>query len=296
MILKGWYLFSPGISGQKPGISRQNFWFSGFRGTSRTVWPPPLSDPCTWKTPTPPKNIRTKKFGFGFLLRAWFWCRVARKGEREKASKQFSIKPLRRALETCQVWGSPKASRIKANHPHFPHFPRLRVRIFSFSAFSAFSLCGVSSDPCFSGVRETIRIFRIFTVSGSNRWFRKSDRPALGWPALGDRESHLSAFLNLAQNGLKEGVRVKIVNAQPSDASGRNQVLSSGGPARWWVTLHVSLSVVGYCLRCTEKLPASMLGLPCYLGQCCSAGRMTGNWESRSDCGSARDLSRIGAG
>ena len=34
-----------------------------------------------------------------------------------------------------------------------------------------------------------VRIFRIFPVSGLNRWFRKSDRPALGWPALGDRDT-----------------------------------------------------------------------------------------------------------
>ena len=37
-------------------------------------------------------------------------------------------------------------------------------------------------------MRGTFRIFRVFSVSVSNRWFRKSDRPALGWPALGDRE------------------------------------------------------------------------------------------------------------
>ena len=37
------------------------------------------------------------------------------------------------------------------------------------SAFSAFLLGGISSDPCFSGVRGTVRIFRIFAVSGSNR-------------------------------------------------------------------------------------------------------------------------------
>ena len=78
--------------------------------------------------------------------------------------------------------GSPKASHIKASHPHFPHF-----RVFV-SALSAFLLFGISSDPCFSGVRGTFRIFRVFAVSVSNRWFRKSDRPALGWPALGDRD------------------------------------------------------------------------------------------------------------
>ena len=67
-------------------------------------------------------------------------------------------------------------------------FRIFRVLVSAFSAFSAFSLCGTSSDPCFSGVRGTVRIFRIFPVSGLNRWFRKSDRPALLWPALGDWE------------------------------------------------------------------------------------------------------------
>ena len=38
-------------------------------------------------------------------------------------------------------------------------------------------------------MRGAFRIFRVFTVSGSNRWFRKSDRPALLWPALGDRDN-----------------------------------------------------------------------------------------------------------
>ena len=121
-----------------------------------------------------------------------------------------------------QPWGSPKASYIKANQPHFPRF---RVRIFrilrsleksaktrqktrkyakrkqqgkrkkqglegrGFSAFSALLLCGISSNPYFSGVRGTVRIFRIFAVSGMNRWLRKSDRPALLWQALGDRET-----------------------------------------------------------------------------------------------------------
>ena len=50
---------------------------------------------------------------------------------------------------------------------------RVFVSAFSaFSALSAFLLGGI----------------HIFAVSGSNRWFRKSDRPALLWPALGDRD------------------------------------------------------------------------------------------------------------
>ena len=63
-------------------------------------------------------------------------------------------------------WGSPKASHTKASQPHFPHFPRF---VSAFSAFSAFLFRGISSDPCFSRVRGSFRIFRIFPVSGSNR-------------------------------------------------------------------------------------------------------------------------------
>ena len=48
-------------------------------------------------------------------------------------------------------------------------FRIFRVFVSAFSAFSAFLLCGISSDPCFSGVRGTFRIFRIFPVSVSNR-------------------------------------------------------------------------------------------------------------------------------
>ena len=70
-------------------------------------------------------------------------------------------------------------------------FRIFRVFVSAFSAFSAFSpssFCGISSDPCFPRGERDVRIFRIFFVSGLNRWFRKSDWPALGWPALGDRE------------------------------------------------------------------------------------------------------------
>ena len=59
----------------------------------------------------------------------------------------------------------------------------------AFSAFSAFSFCGISSDPCFPGGGRDSPHFPHFPLSGLNRWFRKSDRPALGWPALGDREN-----------------------------------------------------------------------------------------------------------
>ena len=63
-----------------------------------------------------------------------------------------------------------------------------RVFASAFSAFFALLLCGVSSNPCFCRVRGAFCIFCIFAASGSNRCFRKSDRPALLWPALGDRE------------------------------------------------------------------------------------------------------------
>ena len=76
------------------------------------------------------------------------------------------------------VWGSPKASHIKASHPHFPRF---RVRIFR--VFRVFVLRSLLR-PLFSWGERDVRIFRIFPVSGLNRWFWKSDRPALGWPAL----------------------------------------------------------------------------------------------------------------
>ena len=55
-----------------------------------------------------------------------------------------------------------EASHIEASQPHFPHFPRFRVRI------SRVLLRGTPSDPYFSGVRGTFRIFRAFPLSGSN--------------------------------------------------------------------------------------------------------------------------------
>ena len=76
--------------------------------------------------------------------------------------------------------GSPKANHIKSVSNIF--------RVFLSTCF-AFSLCGISSDLCFpGGGRGIFRICRIFPVSGSNRWFRKPDQPALFWLALGDRD------------------------------------------------------------------------------------------------------------
>ena len=48
-------------------------------------------------------------------------------------------------------------------------FRIFRIFVSAFSAFSAFLFRGISSNPCFSRVRGTFRIFRIFPVSGSNR-------------------------------------------------------------------------------------------------------------------------------
>ena len=93
------------------------------------------------------------------------------------------------------------ASKGFCAHSHGGHLkpvtlkPVIRIfRIFRVfvSAFSAFSFCGISSDPCFPGVGGTSAFSAFFPVSGLNRWFRRSDRPALGWPALGDWEARLN--------------------------------------------------------------------------------------------------------
>ena len=53
---------APGISQQNPRISRQKSLVSpGFEGHTELSGPHPF----TWKTPTPPENIRTKEF--------WVW-------------------------------------------------------------------------------------------------------------------------------------------------------------------------------------------------------------------------------
>ena len=73
----------PGYPSKLPGYPAQKVWFPWFRGTYRTFGPHPFM--C--KTPTPTENIRTQKFGFVLLFRAWFvgkhflkhsgntWCR-----------------------------------------------------------------------------------------------------------------------------------------------------------------------------------------------------------------------------
>ena len=52
-----------------PGCPAKKCGFLGSWGTYRTFWPPPFH----WKTPTPPEDIRTKKFGFGFLFSSLIW-------------------------------------------------------------------------------------------------------------------------------------------------------------------------------------------------------------------------------
>ena len=58
-----------GISRQNSGISRQKSLISLVsRDISNFLAPHPFM----WKTPAPPEKIRTKKFRFGFLFRAWW--------------------------------------------------------------------------------------------------------------------------------------------------------------------------------------------------------------------------------
>ena len=128
------------------------------------------------------------------------WCAVLKRELEDLQEGRVENQDLTGPLQTYNLraellphklferpqWGSPKASHIKASHPHFPRFPRFRVRIFRiFRVFRVFVLRNLLR-PLFSWAARDVRIFRIFPVSDSNRWFRKSDRPALGWPALGD--------------------------------------------------------------------------------------------------------------
>ena len=54
------------IPAKSRDIPPKRFCFPGFEGHTELFGPHPF----TWKTPTPPENIRTQKFGFGFLFRA----------------------------------------------------------------------------------------------------------------------------------------------------------------------------------------------------------------------------------
>ena len=53
------------IPAKSRDIPPKKFDFPGFEGRIELFGPHPF----TWKTPTPLENIRTKKFGFGFLFR-----------------------------------------------------------------------------------------------------------------------------------------------------------------------------------------------------------------------------------
>ena len=55
------------IPAKSRDIPPKKFGFPGFEGHTELFGPHPF----TWKTPTPPENIRTKKFRFGFLFLAW---------------------------------------------------------------------------------------------------------------------------------------------------------------------------------------------------------------------------------
>ena len=55
------------IPAKSRDIPPKKFDFPGFEGHTGLFGP----HPSTWKTPTPPENIRTKKFGFGFLFLPW---------------------------------------------------------------------------------------------------------------------------------------------------------------------------------------------------------------------------------
>ena len=68
----------------------------------------------------------------------------------------FAVIRFDGASGACQPESSAFSAFSAFSCPHFLYF-------------SAFLLGGISSDPCFSEVRGTFRIFRIFPVSGSNR-------------------------------------------------------------------------------------------------------------------------------
>ena len=57
------------IPAKSRDIPLKKFGFPGFEGHTERFGPHPF----TWKTPTPPEDIRTQKFGFGFLFLPWKW-------------------------------------------------------------------------------------------------------------------------------------------------------------------------------------------------------------------------------
>ena len=102
------------IPAKSRDIPPKKFDFPGFEGHTELFGPQPF----VWKTPTPPENIRTQKFRFGFLFRAW----------------QMSIKSF------CPL-GGPLRLRVQSRW-------RTRLRIAASIAFLF--------RTCFKGVLDTI--------------------------------------------------------------------------------------------------------------------------------------------
>ena len=57
----------PGYPSKIPGRPARKRWFPWLWGTYRIFGPHPFK----WKTPTPPEDIRTQKFGVGLFFLAW---------------------------------------------------------------------------------------------------------------------------------------------------------------------------------------------------------------------------------
>ena len=55
----------PGCPARNPGISRQKVWFPCVSKDTPNFW---AATPSRGRPPAPPEDIRTKKFGFGFLF------------------------------------------------------------------------------------------------------------------------------------------------------------------------------------------------------------------------------------
>ena len=104
------------VAGLKEKLSRTRWWIQKTLRKPRKPYLPPRSFLCG------PHFFGKEKFctGAGRCMLSFPSKQNSGKtGERKNAHKLFFAQ-----------WGSPKASHIKASHPHFPHFPRFRVRIF----------------------------------------------------------------------------------------------------------------------------------------------------------------------
>ena len=58
------FSYFPGYPGKTPGYPAKKYCLPGFEGRTGLFGPHPF----VWKTPTPTQDIRTEKFGFGFLF------------------------------------------------------------------------------------------------------------------------------------------------------------------------------------------------------------------------------------